>query len=271
MPETHFKVKVESDHVRKLTTARPIPALGELIWNASDADATRVDVEIDKNDLGMQAITVRNNGHGIPHKDIEQLFGKLGGSWKAHGSRSKTRSRILHGKEGKGRFKALALGRVADWAIIYRDEDGALLRYTVTLLRDDLVDVRVSEPKRVDQALHPGVEVRITELDRVYRSLDPDQAINALAQIFALYLTDYSDLSIFVEQERVDPSKFITAEAETAFKMIRWADTNGAPVCPLLWLGRSLRSPPRERRAALPLQGLQKGFHDYQRYLVRQP
>jgi hypothetical protein len=210
MPETHFKVKVESDHIRKLTTAKPIPALAELIWNAGDADATRVNVEIDKNDLGMRAITVRDNGHGIPHGDIEQLFGKLGGSWKVHGSRSKTRSRILHGKEGKGRFKALALGRVADWAIIYRDEDGALLRYTVTVLRDDLVDVRVSEPKRVDQALYPGVEVRITELDRVYRSLEPDQAINALAQIFALYLTDYSDLSIFVEQERVDPSKFIT-------------------------------------------------------------
>src|SRR5258706_6179988 len=172
MPETHFKVKVESDHIRKLTTAKPIPALGELIWNAGDADATRVNVEIDKNDLGMRAITVRDNGHGIPHGDIEQLFGKLGGSWKVHGSRSKTRSRILHGKEGKGRFKALALGRVADWAIIYRDEDGALLRYTVTVLRDDLVDVRVSEPKRVDQALYPGVEVRITELDRVYRSLE---------------------------------------------------------------------------------------------------
>ena len=26
--------------------------------------------------------------------------------------------------------------------------------------------------------------------------------------------------------------RMIDAEAETAFKMIRWADTNGAPVCP---------------------------------------
>ena len=170
--------------------------------------ATRIDVEIETNDLGMHSIIVRDDGHGIPHGEIEHLFGKLGGSWKTRGARSKTKSRILHGKEGKGRFKALALGRVVDWNIHYR-ENGILLGYTVTIIREDLVDVRVSEPKAVDPALHTGVEVRITELDRAYRSLEADQAVNSLAQIFALYLTDYSELSIFVDHERVDPSKLI--------------------------------------------------------------
>jgi hypothetical protein len=37
MQEMHFKVKVESDDIRKLTTAKPIPALAELVWNARDA------------------------------------------------------------------------------------------------------------------------------------------------------------------------------------------------------------------------------------------
>jgi hypothetical protein len=76
---------------------------------------------------------------------------------------------------------------------------GNLICYTVTVIREDLVDVRVSEPKAADPTLQPGVEVRISELDRAYRSLEPDQAINSLSQIFALYLTDYSELSIFVE------------------------------------------------------------------------
>jgi hypothetical protein len=40
--------------------------------------------------------------------------------------------------------------------------------------------------------LRTGVEVKIKELDRSYRSLEP---LPSLAQIFALYLTDYSDLS----------------------------------------------------------------------------
>ena len=39
--EAHSKVQVESDHIKKLTAARPIAAVSELIWNAVDADATR--------------------------------------------------------------------------------------------------------------------------------------------------------------------------------------------------------------------------------------
>ena len=33
--------EVESDHIKKLTAARPIAAVSELIWNAVDADADR--------------------------------------------------------------------------------------------------------------------------------------------------------------------------------------------------------------------------------------
>jgi hypothetical protein len=155
-------------------------------------------------------VTVRDNGHGIPHADVETLFGKLGGSWKAHGSRSKTKGRILHGKEGKGRFKALALGRVADWTVRYR-QDGKLLGYKISVIRDDLADVRVTEPRDVDLALGTGVEVRVTELDRIYRSLEPHHAVQPLSEIFALYLTDYADVEVFVEGERLDPSKLIAS------------------------------------------------------------
>lgn len=210
MSDQHYRVRVERDHIKKLASAKPIQAVSELIWNAVDADATRVDLEIETDDVAMRSIAIRDNGHGIPHSEIEALFGTLGGSWKAHGNRSKTKSRILHGKEGKGRFKALALGRVADWFIRYR-EQGKLFGYRVSLIRDDLVDVRVTEPKELDPALKAGVEVRVTELDRTYRSLDPQYAIQSLSEIFALYLTDYSDVEIFLESERLDPSKLIAS------------------------------------------------------------
>src|SRR5882762_6504072 len=47
-------------------------------------------------------------------------------------------------------------------------------------------------------------------------------------------------------------------EAETTFKNLRWADTNGAPVCPICG---SLD--------AYEVQGLQEGLHRYQRDAVR--
>jgi hypothetical protein len=210
MVEAHYRVRVEGDHIKKLASAKPIQAVAELIWNAVDADATRIDVEIESDDIAMRSITVRDNGHGIPHSDVEAVFGKLGGSWKAHGNRSKIKGRILHGKEGKGRFKALALGRVADWAVRYREGD-QLLGYKITVLRDDLVDVRVTEPVKVDLVLGTGVEVQISELDRTYRSLESQYAVQSLSEIFALYLTDYTDVGVFVEGERLDPSKLIAS------------------------------------------------------------
>ncbi|WP_247327160.1 ATP-binding protein [Bradyrhizobium sp. 141] len=208
-----------------MTAGKPIPALAELIWNACDADATHIDVEIEKGELGMQAVVVRDNGHGIPHDEIEQLFGKLGGSWKARGARSKTKLGILHGKEGKGRFKALALGRVADWTIVYKDADHRKYRYTLSLIRDDLVDVRVSEPIEADPHFPTGVEVRITELDRTYRSLDASLAVSSLAQIFALYLTEYPDLSISFEHERIDPQVLIAHRDVLSLSDIADADS----------------------------------------------
>ncbi len=105
---------------------------------------------------------------------------------------------------------------MADWAVRYR-EDGKLFGYKITVLRDDLVDVRVTQPKEVDGALGTGVEVRITELDRSYRSLDPQYAVQSLSEVFALYLTDYSDVGIFVEGERLDPSKLIASRERWSF------------------------------------------------------
>jgi hypothetical protein len=45
-----IEVKVENDHIERLTTAKPILALSELIWNAYDADASTVRVEFEEVD-----------------------------------------------------------------------------------------------------------------------------------------------------------------------------------------------------------------------------
>ena len=112
MAETRYRVQVERDHLNKLASGKPIQAVSELIWNALDADATRIDLTVETDDIAMRAVIVSDNGHGIPHSEVEGLFGKIGGSWKRHGARSKARGRMLHGKEGKGRLKALGSGPI---------------------------------------------------------------------------------------------------------------------------------------------------------------
>jgi hypothetical protein len=41
MSDTHYRVQVEGDHLKRLASSRPVQAVAELIWNAVDADATR--------------------------------------------------------------------------------------------------------------------------------------------------------------------------------------------------------------------------------------
>ena len=103
MADGSFRVEVEHDHLRKLANASPLQAVCELVWNSLDADATRVDVDVDHGELGMLSVSVRDNGHGFTHEQARALFGKVGGSWKRHGAKSRRMSRVLHGKEGKGR------------------------------------------------------------------------------------------------------------------------------------------------------------------------
>lgn len=237
MSEKHFKVAVQGDHLKKLAVGRPVPALAELVWNSVDADATHVAINVEYGELGMSAITVKDNGHGINRDDIERLFGQLGGSWKALGNRSKSKGRMLHGREGKGRLKALALGRVADW-IITQDHPDGRYTYTISLIRDDLVDVRVSDPELTPNA-KIGTEVRVSELHREYRSLQGENPVQELSETFALYLSDYSDVSIEFEGEPLDPSSAIEArypieldsiqsgdgEVEFELELIEWKTT----------------------------------------------
>jgi DNA mismatch repair ATPase MutL len=86
---------------------KPILAVAELVWNALDADAKKVRVELSYNKLGgLQAITIIDNGHGISYTDAIPAFENLGGSWKNRHTKSKGERRLLHGKAGKGRFLA---------------------------------------------------------------------------------------------------------------------------------------------------------------------
>ena len=70
--------------------------------------------------------------------------------------------------------------------------------------------VQITDPKVV-AAGESGVEIEVSELHREFRSLEPDNAVQELAEIFALYLKDYRDVSIFYEGQRIDPSVAIAA------------------------------------------------------------
>ena len=119
-------LKAKHDHLQKVASTRdPVKALAEFVWNALDADATSVSVTLVRNALGgLDSILIRDDGTGISRARAEHDFESLGDSWKLRTSRTPVRSRVVHGKEGRGRLRFFSLAQKARWTSVYRDGEG---------------------------------------------------------------------------------------------------------------------------------------------------
>jgi hypothetical protein len=205
-----YPLEVQPDFLEKITRAKPVQALAELIWNALDADASRVSVSLEYNELNtLSAIIVTDDGYGIPRADAPEFFRRLGGSWKKPGATT-TGGRFLHGQEGRGRFKAFALGRVAEWAVVY-ERDLKLWSYTITMASNDMRHVMISDEKIAPPNARSRVILTIAEPMKDYRALTSDPGFQELTEIFALYLVDYPDVLLSVDGRKIDPSAAIVS------------------------------------------------------------
>lgn len=200
MAKVHVIAK--RDFLESLTTAKPLAALAELVWNGFDAGADQVRVFLELNEMdGIQTIRVRDYGHGIDYSKVETLFGSLGESWKKNGERQN--GRALHGKNGKGRFKAFALGERVEWNTTYQQNDKKY-SYKITGSAQALDDFETSDPVEVN-GVPVGTEVAVYNLQTAFRSLREDSVPHDLAKIFAAYLTEYPGLRLEYNGVTVDP------------------------------------------------------------------
>jgi hypothetical protein len=90
-PMQTLTIEVTQDHIDRLSKAKkPVLGIAELIWNSVDADATAVDVRLNRNGLGsIDSIEVIDNGLGITMADAQEGFSHLGGSWKQRDHQTK--------------------------------------------------------------------------------------------------------------------------------------------------------------------------------------
>lgn len=108
MANHSYPVEVQSDFLEKITRAKPVQAPAEFSWNSLDADASKVDVLLEQNELGaMSRIIVRGNGTGMEFEKAPELFRSLGGSRKRSGATTKQKGRFLRGQDGRGPVQSL--------------------------------------------------------------------------------------------------------------------------------------------------------------------
>ena len=190
-------VQARADHVASLASASPLAAIEELVWNALDADAREVRVDLVTNALGgIDAISVADDGTGIDILRADETFGSLGGSWKrADGATTAARHRRLHGRHGRGRFKTFALGSHVEWRTTMR-AGGDMLSYTLSGDSTEPGVFHVTPAAGTGPAT--GTEVFVTGVHANAEALaDAAAAVQTLAAKFALYLKAYPDVSVY--------------------------------------------------------------------------
>ena len=223
-------VQAQAVHIESLFKGSPLAAVEELVWNALDADAKEVKVDLITNPLGaVDAVRVTDDGTGIDVLRADQTFGNLGGSWKRTEHLTEGAGRYLHGRHGRGRFKAFALGLNVEWRTTMRAGEG-LLSYKLSGTAEK---PGVFELEEVSAGPATGTEVYISNVRAVVDSLlDAGETVQNLAAKFALYLKSYPDVRIYfnglpvtpviVQKRTTDYKLTIANGAEAKLEVIEW-------------------------------------------------
>ena len=232
-----IKVQAKADYIASLSHASPLAAIEELVWNALDADAREVKIDLLQNALGaVEAIRISDDGAGVDVDRIDSTFGGLGGSWKKGRAMTVALKRRLHGRHGRGRFKAFALGGHVEWrttrAAVASGGTGSsqLSSYVIS---GDLETPGLFKIEETNPGFATGTEVYITNVRPIADSLtDAGTVVPALAAKFALYLKAYPNVHVYFSGIPVTPvivRKAVTdynlrlpSGAEAKLEVIEW-------------------------------------------------
>ena len=209
-------IQVTQDHIDRIAKAKkPILGIAELIWNSFDADAKNVTVRLNRNVLGgIDSIDIVDDGLGITMADAKTGFGNLGGSWKRNNRQTRRDRRILHGKQGQGRFRAFAVCANIIWQTTYAENE-SLREFKITGTTGNKRQFIISDERPCDSKLSAtGTTVTLSNIIQNQGGLEHDRALKELNKHLALYLKQYPDVRVSYDGTLMDPSAFIDHLAE---------------------------------------------------------
>ena len=172
---TILTLSAKQDHLEKIAkTSDPIKAISEYVWNALDADAVEVRVDLVRNALeGIEEIVIQDNGDGITLDRAKTAYENLGESWKKKAHRT-SKKRPLHGKEGQGRLRFYSLAEKAQWKTTY--VEGEKVKDLFIEIRSASLDkCNISEPQEAADS-RTGTTVTLSSLKEQFAWLLSEQA-----------------------------------------------------------------------------------------------
>ena len=194
-------------------------AIMEYIWNGFDADATKVDLTYNVNELGgISEIRVCDNGTGINFENIENTFGAFLSSEK-RGAKNFVDN--IHGSKGKGRFSFMCFAHYCKWNTVYTDGK-EFYKYSIDM--DDInkkeYDISKKEKANIQTS---GTEVIITGIDNLLEdNLNGYNFEECLLNNFSwyLYLNKEKNYSLNINGKSLEYKKLIDNNLSQDYELV---------------------------------------------------
>ena len=205
-------VDVREDHLQRLARS-PFDGVAELIWNALDADADHVTVELVRSPSdGIDMVRVIDDGHGISIDEARTEFKSLGGSWKQAAVGTRGKNRALHGSEGKGRWAAFGIpGNQVTWDSVSETADGRQ-RIRIEIDRGARGAVVLSEPAPTTDP--PGTTVSVSGMSEEPAGLRAFDTWLRLTAVLAIHLMKYPQIEVAYDRRSLRPEALQTARRD---------------------------------------------------------
>lgn len=163
------------------------PALGEIISNAYDADADKVELSFHEQNQTPKSITIKDDGYGMSSSDIQTKFLVIGRNRRSSEGDVPTQKhgRLPTGKKGLGKLALFGLAKVITVDTI---KDGLRNRFVLewdNLLSADGVyspKVEISDEKTSKQN---GTTIKLSELKRK-TPFDLEGIADSLSKMFII-------------------------------------------------------------------------------------
>ena len=184
-----------------------VPAvLAELIANAWDADAARVDVSVEDQRDGKQ-IVIKDDGCGMDDADMREKFLTVGYQRRSKGSGDQTagKGRPVMGRKGIGKLSVLSIARKVQVFTKKKGTDPLAIELDVGKIQEAIEEKKMYHPPVIDvpEAInlgHSGTAIVLRDLKkRVNASLDTHLR-QRVARRFSVISADFQ---VFVNDDEI--------------------------------------------------------------------
>jgi len=199
---THTRI---IDHLGIAAYSKYTKAIKELIANGYDADATRVNVWLNKGE-----ILILDNGSGMNEKEIRKEYMAIGSPHKRKIRRTKKFKRLPIGNKGIGKLAGFGIAKVMEVETI---KEGENKKYSYKLDKEEIDKAKKLEDAIMDNFTEedtndkPGTQIRLTKLlPHVERLTESEpiikQASKRLREFLATALPDVPNFEVYVNGKK---------------------------------------------------------------------